>query len=234
MTKDRVLVTDDETEMRELLQLYLQDAGFEVRQAQNGREALQRLSEENFDLIIIDLMMPEMDGWTLCQEIRRSSDIPIIILTARGEEFNRVLGFDLGADDYVTKPFSPKELLGRVRALLRRTKTTTRETGVLDYPGIRIDSESHEVTVNGNRLALTPKEFDLLHFLASSPGKVFTREHLLDRVWGYSFEGGTRTVDTHIKSLRSKLSQAGWPETNIVTVWGVGYKFEGGTAGNPE
>lgn len=184
------------------------------------------IEKAEYNLIILDLMLPVVDGWTVCKEIRKKYDIPIIMLTARGEEFDKVLGFELGADDYVVKPFSPRELVARVKALLRRFGPREPRQ-VLEFEGLVIDPESRKVVVDGKEVALTPKEFDLLYFLAKNKEKVFTREKLLEEVWGYDFFGSLRTVDTHIKQLREKLGRSK-ASSYIVTVWGVGYKFEVG------
>lgn len=223
-----ILIADDEDKMRELVKLYLDREGFKVTEAADGEQALSLLSNNTFDLVILDIMMPKIDGLSVCKEIRKSYDIPVIMLTAKGEEIDRVLGFELGADDYVVKPFSPRELVARVKALLRRTvsKPAPSTAGVMRFPGLEINQEAREVEVEGNRINLTPKEFELLTFLARNPGRVFTREQLLEHVWGYDFYGDLRTVDTHVKKLREKVSRFGQAAAYLVTVWGVGYKFE--------
>ncbi|MEW8957664.1 MAG: response regulator transcription factor [Moorella sp. (in: firmicutes)] len=224
MERRRILVADDEGGLRQLVRLYLEKEGMEVDEAATGRQALTRLEEAEYDLLILDLMMPDGDGWSVCREVRRKSDLPIIMLTARGEETDRLLGFDLGADDYVVKPFSPRELVARVKALLRRTGAGQPEDGELSFPGLSINIPGREVMVEGRPVTnLTPKEFDLLLFLARHPGQVMSRERILEKVWGYDFYGDLRTVDTHIKNLREKL---GRERGFITTVWGVGYKFE--------
>ncbi len=224
----KILVADDESRMRELVKAYLQKEDFTVEEAANGREVLEKLRREPFNLVILDLMMPELDGWKTCQEIRKEFDLPIIMLTARGEELDRVLGFELGADDYVVKPFSPRELVLRVKALLRRVAPEGGGKGeILNFPGLSIDRAARQVRVDGETVNLTPKEFDLLFFLASNRGRVFSREQLLERVWGYDFYGDLRTVDTHVKNLREKLGRHR-DLPYIRTVWGVGYKFEVG------
>lgn len=224
MERRRILVADDEGGLRQLVRLYLEKEGMEVDEAATGRQALTRLEEAKYDLLILDLMMPDGDGWSVCREVRRKSDLPIIMLTARGEETDRLLGFDLGADDYVVKPFSPRELVARVKALLRRTGYGQPEDGELSFPGLSINIPGREVKVEGRPVTnLTPKEFDLLLFLAQHPGQVMSRERILEKVWGYDFYGDLRTVDTHIKNLREKL---GRERGFITTVWGVGYKFE--------
>jgi len=223
-----ILMADDEPKMRELVRLYLEKEGFKVSEAGNGQEALDLLQKGSFDLVILDIMMPKLDGLTVCKEIRKNYDLPVIMLTAKGEEIDRVLGFELGADDYVVKPFSPRELVARVKALLRRAgaKQTVSNNTLMTFPGLVINYDAHEVEVEGNKVGLTPKEFELLTFLAKNAGRVFTREQLLEHVWGYDFFGDLRTVDTHVKKLREKISRFGEAAAYISTVWGIGYKFE--------
>lgn len=223
-----ILMADDEPKMRELVRLYLEKEGFKVIEAGNGQETLDLLQKGSFDLVILDIMMPQLDGLTVCKEIRKNYDLPVIMLTAKGEEIDRVLGFELGADDYVVKPFSPRELVARVKALLRRagTKQTASNHALMTFPGLVINYDAHEVEVEGNKIGLTPKEFELLTFLARNAGRVFTREQLLEHVWGYDFFGDLRTVDTHVKKLREKISRFGVAAAYIATVWGIGYKFE--------
>ena len=223
---DPILVVDDEEKIRSLVCLYLKREGYEVVEAENGRVALEKFHASSYSLVVLDLMMPEIDGWRVCREIRETSSLPIILLTARSEEFDRVLGFELGADDYLIKPFSTRELVARVKALLRRStgKFGTASTE-LSYGLLTIDKEKHLVVVNNENISLTPREFELLDFLARNPRRVFSREQLMETVWGYDFYGDARTVDTHIKKLREKLAD---PQVKamIATVWGVGYKFE--------
>jgi len=225
MTEIRVLMVDDEKRMVELVKLYLEKEGYVVDEAYDGQQALDMINKTKYNLIILDLMLPVVDGWTVCKEIRKKYDIPVIMLTARGEEFDKVLGFELGADDYVVKPFSPRELTARVKALLRRLGPSEEQEGTLEFPELVIEPESRMVKVNGKDVDLTPKEFDLLYFLAKNKDKVFTREKLLEEVWGYDFFGSLRTVDTHVKQLREKLGRSK-AASYINTVWGVGYKFE--------
>lgn len=225
----RLLVVDDEVKIRELVRAYLQKEGYAVDEAGNGREALEKIRGSGFDAIILDVMMPGMDGLDLCREIRKTSDVPIIMLTARGEEIDRVLGLELGADDYMVKPFSPRELVARVKAILRRVKkagSAGKPQALIEAGGLKINEDTREVTVNRKTLALTPKEYDLLLTLSRHPGRVFTREQLLEQVWGYDFFGEARTVDTHITRLREKIARADGDEQYIATIWGVGYKFE--------
>ncbi len=222
----RILVVDDEKRIVDLVRLYLEREGFAVDEAFDGETALKMISERSYDLIILDLMLPVVDGWTVCKELRKNHDTPVIMLTARGEEFDKVLGFELGADDYVVKPFSPRELTARVKALLRRTAARDDdENEVLEFPELFIDPSARVVKVNDKEISLTPKEFDLLYFLAKNKDKVFNREKLLEEVWGYDFFGSLRTVDTHVKQLREKLGRSK-AASYINTIWGVGYKFE--------
>lgn len=222
-----ILVVDDDELVQDLLKLYLEKEGFRAASARDGEEALAWLRVNEADLIILDIMLPKLDGWSVCREVRKTKTTPIIMLTAKGEEYDRVLGLELGADDYVSKPFSPIELMARIKAVLRRSALTTGQTGtkVLSYPGIIIDYGSHRVEVDNREVALAPKEFELLWFLASYPGKLCSREHLLKNVWDYDYYGDPRTVDTHIKRLREKL-EIGADRRYIKTVWGLGYKFE--------
>lgn len=221
----KILVVDDEKRIVDLVKLYLEREGYVVDEAFDGETALDMLSKRPYDLIILDLMLPVIDGWTVCKELRKSYDTPVIMLTARGEEFDKVLGFELGADDYVVKPFSPRELTARVKALLRRTTSKDDETETLVFPDLLIDPSARVVKVNDKEVNLTPKEFDLLYFLAKNKDKVFNREKLLEEVWGYDFFGSLRTVDTHVKQLREKLGRSE-AASYINTIWGVGYKFE--------
>ncbi|MDN5347859.1 MAG: two-component system, OmpR family, response regulator ResD [Clostridia bacterium] len=222
-----ILVVDDEKDVREIVTLYLRKEGFQVETAADGEEALIKVKETRPQLIVLDLMLPKKDGWEVCREIRKELATPIIMLTARSEELDRILGLELGADDYVSKPFSPKELMARIKAVLRRTGGTGNrsKTGeVINYPGLTIDYRSRRVKVESRDIDLAPKEFELLWFLARHPRQLFTREQLLENIWGYDYLGDTRTVDTHIRRLREKLGQPAG--RYLVTVWGVGYKFE--------
>ncbi|ART76918.1 response regulator transcription factor [Sutcliffiella horikoshii] len=231
----RILVVDDEDRIRRLLKMYLERENYVIEEADNGNTALEMALEKEYDVILLDVMMPGMDGMEVCKEIREKKATPIIMLTAKGEETNRVQGFEMGTDDYIVKPFSPREVVLRVKALLRRsssttfltTETTTKD--VIVFPHLTIDNDAHRVTSEGKEINLTPKEYELLYFLAKSPDKVFDREQLLKEVWQYEFFGDLRTVDTHVKRLREKLNKVSEPASKmIVTVWGVGYKFEVG------
>lgn len=226
MAKNKVLIVDDDRNIVELIKINFESEGFDTVTASNGREAVAKFRSENPSIVIMDVMMPEMDGWEACREIRKTSSTPIIMLTAKGETFDKVLGLELGADDYMVKPFETKELTARVKAVLRRTEN--RETGSdnsLEYINLSINISNYELKVNGEIVELPPKELELLHFLASNPNRVFTREQLLEKVWGFDYYGDSRTVDVHIKRLREKLEgiEGNW---QLKTVWGVGYKFE--------
>lgn len=226
----KVLVADDDANVREIIRLYFEKQQIQMIEAYDGQDALEKVEKEEPDIIILDVMMPRMDGYQACRELIKKYEIPIIMLTAKGEEFDRVLGLELGADDYVTKPFSPRELISRIKAIFRRMQrrqpATAEETAknVLEFENLTIHIDRREVIVSGQKISFRPKEFDLLVYLARSPGVVFTREQLLEFVWGYDFMGDIRTVDVHVKKLREKLS----PHCDecVQTVWGVGYKFE--------
>lgn len=220
----RVLLVEDEEKMRELIKISFKKENFETIEASDGKQALDLFKKTQVDIVILDIMLPEIDGWTVCREIRRTSNVPIMLLTARGEEFDKLFGFELGADDYLVKPFSPKELIARVKALLRRSEIKNSDSvSYLQIGEIKINRLSREVTVCGKEINLTNKEYELLYFLADHPKIVFTREQLLLKVWGYEQYGDPRTVDTHVKKLREKL---GPYSSCINTMWGVGYKLE--------
>ena len=229
----KILVVDDEERIRRLLKMYLEREEYIIDEADNGDDALTKALENDYHLILLDLMMPGKDGIEVCRELRETKATPVIMLTAKGEEVNRVQGFEVGTDDYIVKPFSPREVVLRVKALLRRSssanyiqsETTTKD--IIVFTHLSIDNDAHRVLADGNEVALTPKEYELLHFLAKSPDKVFDREQLLKEVWHYEFFGDLRTVDTHVKRLREKLNRISESAAKmIVTVWGVGYKFE--------
>ena len=222
----KILLVDDDPNIRQLVNLYLQKEGFEVMMADRGDEALKMFKASPPNLMLLDIMLPGMDGWQVCREVRKVSNIPIIMLTAKDETFDKVLGLELGADDYIVKPFDTKELVARIKAVLRRYQTLDAPDKELSYPGLTINITQYTVTFLGKQIEMPPKELELLHFLASHPGTVFTREQLLEQVWGYDFFGDSRTVDVHVKRLRDKLvgsEEMGWA---LKTVWGVGYKFE--------
>lgn len=228
MTKTRILLVDDDPNIRQLVNLYLEKEGFEVEMAESGDSALTQFRASPPNLMLLDVMLPGMDGWQVLREARKTSNIPIIMLTAKDEVFDKVLGLELGADDYIAKPFDMKELVARIKAVIRRYQAPeSQEPGKeLVFPGLTVNISQYAVTYLGKALEMPPKELELLNFLASHPNQVFTREQLLEQVWGYDFFGDSRTVDVHVKRLREKLTEGeslGW---QIKTVWGVGYKFE--------
>ncbi len=230
---NRILVVDDEERIRRLLRMYLEKEGFQIEEAEDGESALQKASEEDFALILLDLMLPGMDGIEVCSKLRQVKSTPVIMLTAKGEEANRVQGFEVGTDDYVVKPFSPREVIYRVKAILRRSSATaflSKQDGssnIIVFPHLTIEHDAHRVSADGQEVSLTPKEYELLHYLACSPDKVFSREDLLKDVWNYEFFGDLRTVDTHVKRLRGKLKKVSPDAAAMInTVWGVGYKLE--------
>lgn len=226
MSAKKILIVDDDANITELIRLYFDKEGFLTVCASNGKEALEKFRSEDIALIILDIMMPEMDGWQVCREIRRTSNVPIIMLTAKGETFDKVLGLELGADDYMVKPFETKELVARVKAVLRRFDTKSDDNSKeISYTNLSVNLSNYELKLNGEIIEIPPKELELLYFLASNPNRVFTREQLLEEVWGFDYFGDSRTVDVHIKRLREKLEgvQGNW---QLKTVWGVGYKFE--------
>jgi two-component system, OmpR family, alkaline phosphatase synthesis response regulator PhoP len=217
-----VLVVEDETSIASFVALYLKNAGYRIQTAGTGREALERAAAEKPSLIVLDLMLPDVDGLEVCRRIRQTSDVPILMLTARDEDVDKIIGLEVGADDYLTKPFNPRELVARVKSVLRRSVPERREaqTKQIKHGDLEIDVGRREVLVSGTEVQLAPKEFDLLWELLDHRGLVLTRDQLLERVWGYTFAGDTRTVDVHVRQLRRKLGEA----SPIVTVWGVGYK----------
>ncbi len=228
-TKQKILIVDDDASIAELISIYLTKECFETKTVHDGESALSSFDEFNPDLVILDLMLPGIDGYQVCREIRTKSSVPVIMLSAKGEVFDKVLGLELGADDYMIKPFDNKELVARVKAVLRRYQNTSSSKGessskVLSFNKLNINLSNYMVEYDGMRVEMPPKELELLYFLASSPNQVFTREQLLDHIWGYDYVGDTRTVDVHVKRLREKLP--GTESWNIATVWGVGYKFE--------
>ena len=228
-TKNKVLIVDDEANICELIRLYVEKEGYNAIIATDGAKAVEKFMQEKPDMVLLDIMLPVKDGWQVCREIRAVSDTPIIMLTAKGETFDKVLGLELGADDYIVKPFEPKELVARMKAVLRRTEARTapqEERGnELVFDGLKIGRETYEIYLDGKKIEMPPKEFELLYFLAKNKNKVYTRDQLLDEIWGYEFFGDSRTVDVHIKRIREKIESEGrnW---QLKTVWGVGYKFE--------
>ena len=247
MEKNKILIVDDDSNIAELISLYLTKECFECDIAENGNDALTKAKSFNPDLILLDIMLPGLDGYDVCREIRKYSSIPIIMMSAKGEVFDKVLGLELGADDYIIKPFDTKEMVARVKAVLRRTASKTsnqqavksnqenqaytaegqkaaNSSEIVKYPDLTISITNYSVIYRGKQISMSPKELELLYFLAVHPNQVFTREQLLDQIWGYEFIGETRTVDVHIKRLREKIhDNENW---NLSTVWGIGYKFE--------
>ena len=224
----KILIADDEAHIREILRVYFVKEGFEVIEAEDGQQALLKVEKESPNIVLLDIMMPVLDGITACEEIRRKYDIPIIMLTAKDEDDDRILGLEKGADDYITKPFNPREVVARVKAVLRRSGGFQKlnDKRRLNFEGLSIDRERMEVISGGKMVTFTTKEFELLYYLASTPGKVYSRNQLLESIWGYTYFGDTRTVDTHIKRIRQKLAIPKDSAWDIDTVWGVGYKFE--------
>ncbi len=226
MSKGKILVVDDNANICDLLRMYLEKEGFEAVIANNGNDAIKVFEENCPDLILLDIMLPELDGWQVCREIRKTSDVPIIMLTAKDETFDKVLGLELGADDYITKPFDTKEVVARVKAVLRRSAgKNNSDVKEVHYDKLSINRTNYEMKVNGVAVDTPPKELELIYHLASNPDRVFTRDQLLDEVWGFDYYGDSRTVDVHIKRLRDKLKGVS-PEWELCTIWSVGYKFE--------
>ena len=232
MDKRRILIVDDDENIAELISLYLVKECFDTEMAANGEEALKKFESYHPHLILLDIMLPGIDGYDVCREIRKKSNVPIIMLSAKGEVFDKVLGLKIGADDYMVKPFDSNELVARVQAILRRSVVQNEEKQVatedagecVKYDGLTVNLTSYSVVYNGQMVEMPPKELELLYFLASKPNQVFTREQLLDKIWGYDYIGDTRTVDVHVKRVREKIKDGrNW---SIATVWGIGYKFE--------
>lgn len=226
MPNQQIMIVDDDKNIAQLIRLYLEKEGFSVLSFERGDEALEAFKRNPPALMLLDIMLPGMDGWQVCRAVRQISSIPIIMLSAKNETFDKVLGLELGADDYMTKPFDSKELIARVKAVLRRGAAASSEQEALSFPGLTISMEKYAVTYQGKALEMPPKELELLYFLASHQNHVFTREQLLEKVWGFDYFGDSRTVDVHVKRIREKLQdseQLGW---QIKTVWSVGYKFE--------
>src|SRR3982074_2592749 len=230
MSGNRVLVVDDEDHILELARLYLSREGYQIETVSDGAQALERFRQVKPDRVVLDIMLPNVDGLTICREIRKQSQVPIIMLTARDEVTDKVGGLELGADDYLTKPFHSQELVARAKALVRRARLEPDQPRLIRAGRLEVDLERHEVRHADGRLQLRPKEFDLLALLARHPGRVFQRAELLDLVWGYDFPGYTRTVDVHVQQLREKLAAGGVADPTIQTVWGVGYRLELGAS----
>ena len=230
MSKQKILIVDDDLNIAELVSLYLQKELYDTATAEDGETALSLFKSYEPDLILLDLMLPDTDGYQICRQIRQASNTPIIILSAKGETFDKVLGLEMGADDYIMKPFEPKELVARVKAVLRRTRgmetaeEDSSEAKVVRYPDLVVNQTNYSVLYKGEVVEMPPKELELLYFLASHPNQVFTREKLLDNIWGYDYYGDTRTVDVHIKRIREKIKDH--DKWALSTVWGIGYKFE--------
>ena len=223
----KILIVDDDANICELLRLYLEKDGFDTVVANDGEQAVEYASKYSPDLILLDIMLPKLDGWQVCREIRKTSETPIIMLTAKGETFDKILGLELGADDYVSKPFDTKEVISRIKAVLRRTNDSDKGSQISEvrYDKLRINLTNYELEVNGVKIDTPPKELELIYHLASNPNRVYTRDQLLDEVWGFDYYGDSRTVDVHVKRLREKLENVS-DEWSLKTVWGVGYKFE--------
>jgi DNA-binding response OmpR family regulator len=220
-----ILVVDDERNIVQLVRLYLSKEGFRVESASSGREALEKVQPVRPDLVLLDLMLPEMDGWEVCRRLRKQGDLPIIMVTARDDDVDKIVGLELGADDYLTKPFNPRELVARIKAVLRRSESGKAPARILRVADLDIDLDHREARIAGERVQLRPKEFDLLAALAGNPGVVYERERLLQLAWGYDYAGDTRTVDVHVTWVRDKISRS---KAKIQTVWGVGYKLVDG------
>lgn len=219
----KILIVEDDGNIRELLRLYLEREGYEITEATNGEEGVELWRKINPDMILLDVMMPIMDGWQVCKIIRKESKVPIIIMTAKGETFDKVNGLEMGADDYIVKPLEMREVIARVRAIFRRL--APEDSGKISFDKLTVDKQAYDLIVDGKRVDAPPKEIELLYFLASNPNRVFTRAQLLDDVWGFDYFGDTRTVDVHVKRLREKLEGVS-DKWDLKTVWGVGYKFE--------
>ena len=222
-----ILVCDDDREIVDAIEIYLMQEGYGIVKAYDGEEAIEQLKKNDIKLMIIDIMMPKLDGWQVCREIRKTSETPIIMLTAKGETFDKILGLELGADDYVSKPFDTKEVIARIKAVLRRSNDNDKQNQISEvrYDKLKINLTNYEMIVNGTRVDTPPKELELIYHLASNPNRVYTRDQLLDEVWGFDYYGDSRTVDVHVKRLREKLENVS-EEWSLKTVWGVGYKFE--------
>lgn len=228
MSKLQILVVDDEWNMLNLLRIYLMKEGFEVKEASSGMEALTMIDQHEFDLVLLDVMMPDMDGWQVLKVIRAKSNVGVLMLTARSETKDKVYGLGMGADDYLTKPFEPEELIARVFSLIRRsviTQSSVAQEQTLDFPDFRILPDAREIYIHDQSVDFTPKEFDLMVVLAGNQHRVYSREDLVNLIWGYDYDGDYRSVDTHVKNIREKLQRAGLVYNPIQTVWGVGYKF---------
>lgn len=222
-----MLIADDNRQITSILEEYAKSEGYDVKIAYDGKAAIEAFNKYNPNIVLLDVMMPLMDGFEVCREIRKHSNVPIIMITARGEDFERIMGLDIGADDYIVKPFSPGEVMARVRAIMRRLMTDDKRSNqVFSFDNLQINMDDYIVTINGSNVSLTKKEIEILWTLAANQNKVFTRDNLLNSLWGYDYYGDSRTVDSHIKRLRSKLDDFEHENWEIKTIWGVGYKFE--------
>ncbi|HHU74451.1 MAG TPA: response regulator transcription factor [Clostridiales bacterium] len=227
--QQHILIADDNQDITDILSTYSRMEGFEPIVACDGEEAIRLFSQYNPDVVLLDVMMPKEDGYEVCRKIRSKSNVPVILITARGEDFDKIMGLDIGADDYIVKPFSPREVMARVRAVMRRMTRTAKEEiseNVISIENLEINLDEYTLHIGGKRVALTKKEIETMWTLASNPNKVFTRDNLLDSLWGFDYFGDSRTVDSHIKRLRAKLDKVEHPSWSIKTIWGVGYKFE--------
>ncbi len=226
MAQNKILIVDDDTNICELLRLYMEKEGYKTFIVNDGEAAVEAAKKENIDLVLLDVMLPKLDGWQVCREIRKFSEVPIIMVTAKGEVFDKVLGLELGADDYIAKPFDTKEVVARVKAVLRRSAPESKnDVKLLQYDKLQINLTTYELIVDGKAVDTPPKELELIYHLANNPNRVYKRDQLLDEVWGFDYYGDSRTVDVHIKRLREKLEGVS-SQWNLKTVWGVGYKFE--------
>lgn len=226
---EKILIADDNEDITDILANYIEREGYEALVAKDGEEALQLFWEQSPVLVLLDIMMPKVDGYEVCRRIREKSNVPILLVTARGEDFERVMGLDIGADDYIVKPFSPNEVMARVRAVLRRVpknSTIVHNDKIIQLSNLQVNMEEYSATINGKKVHLTKKEIETMWILVQNPNKVFTRDNLLDSLWGFDYFGDSRTVDSHIKRLRAKIDKEEHPDWKIKTIWGVGYKFE--------
>ncbi len=222
----KLLIVDDNKQITSILEEYAKKEGYKTIVALDGEEAMEKFQSENPDIILLDVMMPKKDGFTVCREIRRTSNIPIIMITARGEDFERIMGLEIGADDYIVKPFSPGEVMARIKAIMRRIAREDTQLQHYSFSNLKISLDDYEVNIDGEKVVLTKKEIEILWTLANAKNKVFSRDNLLDIIWGQDYFGDTRTVDSHIKRLRAKIDEYNHPTWDIKTIWGVGYKFE--------
>jgi DNA-binding response OmpR family regulator len=221
-----LLIADDNPQITSILATYAKKEGYNVTIAVDGFDVLSKVEKTDFDMILLDVMMPKMDGFAVCRQIRQTNNVPIIMITAKGEDYERIMGLDIGADDYIVKPFSPGEVMARIKAIMRRLEGKISDKKQIVIDTLEIDLDSYKVSINKKELLLTKKEIELLYTLANNPNRVFSRENLLDQCWGYSYYGDSRTVDSHMTRLRSKIDELAHPTWSLKTVWGVGYKFE--------